>query len=72
MKGKNVCPNCGAENIRLIGYCRVCLSTVCSSCGNKQKALEDGEVAVHSRCLVENLNRFESSFKFVKLKKKKF
>jgi transposase-like protein len=60
-----VCPFCGAEHVRRLGTCSVCVRTVCERCGNSQVGQGGERRIVHQACLHNDGDSF-SMIKFVK------
>jgi ribosomal protein L40E len=59
-----ICLFCGAENIRVLGSCRVCGLKVCDKCGNFQHSMGQ-RFAAHDSCIRRDDSTF-SMIRFVK------
>jgi len=58
-----MCPHCGATEVRRLGGCSVCDKTVCEHCGNVH-IVQGERKATHAECLHRDMESF-SMIRFV-------
>lgn len=65
----SLCVHCGASRCRVLGPCKFCHETVCTSCGTTQITQTEGTFHVHSTCFDNHLDDMSSSFQFIRFVK---